>query len=87
MDVQTVLNAIAKTAARLCDGNDALIFQVEGDQLRLVAKHGQIRTSRAFGQTFPVSHSPYYGGAVRQRRTVQVRDMLRTRFPEVKARA
>jgi GAF domain-containing protein/anti-sigma regulatory factor (Ser/Thr protein kinase) len=87
MDVQTVLNAIAKTAARLCDANDALIFQVEGDQFRLVAKHGRIRTTRAFGKTFPVSHNPYYGAAVRQRRTVQVRDMLRTKFPEFKARA
>jgi len=38
MDVQAVLNAVAKTAARLCDANDALIWQVEGDQLRLVAK-------------------------------------------------
>ncbi|MBI2555210.1 MAG: GAF domain-containing protein, partial [Candidatus Rokubacteria bacterium] len=87
MDVRTVLNAIAKTAARLCDANDALIFQVEGDQFRLVAKYGQIRTTRAFGETFPVSHHPYYGAAVRQRRTVQVRDMVRTKFPEFKARA
>src|SRR3990172_2657339 len=87
MDVQSVLNAVAKTAAQLCDANDALIFQVEGDQFRLVAKHGQIRTTRTLGKTFPVSHSPYYGAAVRERRTVQVRDMVRTRFPEAKARA
>jgi len=87
MDVQSVLNAVAKTAAQLCDANDALIFQVEGDQFRLVAKHGQIRTTRTLGKTFPVSHSPYYGAAVRERRTVQVRDMVRTKFPEAKARA
>ena len=33
MDVQAVLNAVAKTAARLCDAKDALIWQVEGDRL------------------------------------------------------
>ena len=40
MDVQAVLNAVAKTAARLCDAKDALIWQVERYRLRLVAKHG-----------------------------------------------
>ena len=37
MDVRTILNAVAKTAARLCDAKDAVIFRVEGDQLSLVA--------------------------------------------------
>src|SRR3990172_8297479 len=54
MDVQPVLNAIAKTAARLCDANDAMIWQVKGDRLRLVAKHGSVRTTFAVGELQPI---------------------------------
>ena len=39
LDVQKVLDALV---ARLCDANDAAIFQVFGDSLRLVAHHGEI---------------------------------------------
>ena len=39
-DVQRVLAAIAKTAARLCEANDAVIRLVEGDQVRFVARYG-----------------------------------------------
>ncbi len=78
MDVQAVLNAIAKTAARLCDGKDALIFRVDGDQLRLVAKHGPLRTTRKFDQPFPISRGTTHGRAVLDRRTIHVRDLAVT---------
>ena len=39
-DVPAILQAIARTAARLCEATDAHIYRVEGDQLRLVAIHG-----------------------------------------------
>ena len=38
---RTVLTAIARTAARLCEAGDALIFQVEEERLRLVARAGR----------------------------------------------
>ena len=41
-DVPAILQAIARTAARLCDATDAQIYRVEGDQLRLVAIHGSL---------------------------------------------
>ena len=64
MDVRAVLNAVAKTAARLCDGNDAVIFQAGGDQLRLVAKYGPLRATRTFDQPFPISRGTTHGRAV-----------------------
>src|SRR5210317_387392 len=40
-DLQLILETVAENAARLCDVNDAEIFKVEGDALRLVAKYGK----------------------------------------------
>ncbi len=89
MDVQAVLNAVAKTAARLCDANDALIFRVEGDQLRLVAKHGAVRATMAIGGTGPISRGYIPGRVVLDCRTIHVRDLARaarTEFPEHRTR-
>ncbi len=89
MNVPPVLNAIAETAARLCDANDAIIFHVEDDRLRLVAKHGSLRTTRTFGEPFSLSRGTVHGRAVLDRRTIHVRDMavaVRKEFKEVEAR-
>ena len=89
MDVQGVLNAVAKTAARLCDAKDALIWQVEGDQLRLVAKHGAVRATVAIGGTGPISRGYIPGRVVLDCRTIHVRDLARaarTEFPEHRTR-
>src|SRR5262249_43785711 len=41
-DVQSALQAIAESAARLLNVTDAQIMRVEGDALRAVAKHGPL---------------------------------------------
>ena len=48
-DVQIVLDAIAERAARLCDAEDAAIFRVDGNFLRLAAHFGPIPTADAVG--------------------------------------
>ncbi|MEK6666424.1 MAG: GAF domain-containing protein, partial [candidate division NC10 bacterium] len=89
MDVKSVLNAVAKTAARLCDANDALIFQVEGDRLRLVAKHGSVRTTFAVGKLQPIGRGSPHGRAVVDRKTIHIRDLavaVRREFKELAPR-
>ena len=41
-ELQSVLDAIAERAARLCDAEDAVVWRVDGDVLRLVAHFGPI---------------------------------------------
>jgi GAF domain-containing protein/CheY-like chemotaxis protein/anti-sigma regulatory factor (Ser/Thr protein kinase) len=86
-ELQLVLAAIARTAARLCEANDALIYQVEIDHYRLVAKHGAVRAATALGEARPITRGTVTGRAILDRRTIHVRDITvaaRTRFPEAR---
>src|SRR5262245_60128476 len=86
--LNAVLNAVAKTAARLCEARDAVISLVEGDQLRRVAHYGLIHLGRAMGATYPLDRSTPLGHALCDGRTIHVRDMavaVRTRYPEMAA--
>src|SRR5438105_9159342 len=40
--IQSVLDAVAENAARLCESNNAEIFRLENNLLRLVASSGEI---------------------------------------------
>src|SRR5262245_46471651 len=48
-DLQSVLDGIAERAARLCDAEDAAIFRLDGNFLRLVAHFGPIPMADAVG--------------------------------------
>jgi signal transduction histidine kinase len=90
LDVQKVLDALVESAARLCDAYDAVIFQVLGDGLRLVAHHGQIPMAGPVGQyTIPLVRGFMTGRAVIDRRTIQVADILAEgdEYPESRKRA
>jgi signal transduction histidine kinase/CheY-like chemotaxis protein len=73
-DVPAILQAIARTAARLCDATDAHIYRVEGDHLRVVAIHGSV-PGRPIGLTVPITRALASGHAVLDRRVIHLRDI------------
>jgi GAF domain-containing protein len=74
-DVQPALGAIARTAARLCEAGDALIYVVDGDQHRFIAKHGRVPQPQRLGDSHPIRRDTPLGLAVLDRRPVHVRDI------------
>jgi GAF domain-containing protein len=87
-DLQSALGAIAESAARLLDVAGAEISRVEGDDLRLMAKHGAF-LQRPIGSIRPINRKWVTGRAVVDRTTVQVLDLLAAEgeFPEGAASA
>jgi signal transduction histidine kinase len=78
LDLKRVLDALVESAARLCDANDAAIFQVFGNSLRLVADYRQtFPMAGAVGQlTLSLVRGRIVGRAVIDRRTIHVADAL-----------
>jgi GAF domain-containing protein len=79
-DVQPVFDAVAESAARLCESFDSAIFRLDGDHLRLVAHHGPIPAH----STLPLIRGTSNGRAVLDGQTVHVADIQAevAEFPE-----
>jgi GAF domain-containing protein len=75
-DLGPVMEAVAQNATRVCGATDSAIFRLEGEHLRVVARHGSLRRSTAIGDTIPVSGDTIGGRVVRDRRTIHVEDIL-----------
>jgi signal transduction histidine kinase len=75
-DIQPVMAAVVQSAAKLCDASFASIFRVEGDQMRLVARHGAHLTSLEIGGTRPITRGSVSGQAMLEGRLVHVPDTL-----------
>ncbi len=82
-NIQSLLQAVVENAARLCDTTDAVILQVEGDELRLMAKVGPTPIW-PIGSKVPISRNLVTGRSVIDRSPIHVHDIqaAEAEFPE-----
>ena len=73
--IQSVLDAVAENAARLCDSNNAEIFRLENNLLRLVASYGAIPVAIHAREGLPANRDRVMGRATCDRRTIHVHDL------------
>lgn len=87
--LQPVLDAVAESAARLCDAEDAVLFRLEDGTLRLAAGKGPIPKFEAGNEEgIAVRRGSVTGRAVVDRQAVHVQDLAEAdeaEFPEGKA--
>src|SRR4029434_6841724 len=78
-DVRPVFETIARSAARLCEALDAIVFRVDGDMLRLVAHHGAMLAGDV-----PLRRGTVGGRTVLDRCVINLEDLqaLTEEFPE-----
>ena len=67
---QSVLHAVAENAARLCEANNAEIFRLENNLLRLVASYGEIPVNIQARGGIPANRERVIGRAACDRRTI-----------------
>ena len=85
-DIQPVLDAVAESAARLCDATDAAIWRADGENLQSVAHYGPVPLVQ---HTRPLNRGWPTGRSVVDRKTIHVHDVaaeLETEFPDAKSR-
>jgi two-component system, NtrC family, sensor kinase len=74
MELQPLLDAVVRSAARFCGAQDAEIYHLDGEGLKVAAHHGHI--SAPVGRVIPVVRGTAAGRAVLERRPVHVADLL-----------
>jgi PAS domain S-box-containing protein len=82
--IQSVLDAVAENAARLCDSNNAEIFRLENNLLRLVASYGEIPVNVQAREGLPANRHRVLARAACDRRTIHVHDLAAedSEYPE-----
>jgi GAF domain-containing protein len=75
-DIQPVLDAVAESAARLCEAADCSIFRLDDDRLVLAAHHGPITAPAPIGEfSISLRRESVAGRTVLDARTVHVADI------------
>src|SRR5262245_2681199 len=91
-ELQLVLDTIAERAAKLCDAEDAAIFRVDGNFLRLATHFGPIpmadAVGDAVGESRVIDRDTPASRAIADRQTIHVHDLraAETEFPGTKTR-
>src|SRR5262245_18932399 len=77
-DLQTVLDVLVQSAARLCDADNAMIFQRAGELYRLSADYGYSPELEEFAKNNPIKpgRGTVTGRALLEARPVHVPDVL-----------
>ena len=85
-DLQPVLDAIAESAAKLCDAADAVVWRVDGDVFRLASHFGPIPTRVGPEQGHAITRDMPASRAIVDRETIHVHDLAAAEadFPEAK---
>ncbi len=81
-DLQPVLDAVVRSAARFCEADDVTIFELDGQDLRSTAHWGAV--PQDMGVRFPCLRGHVSGRTVLERRPVHVVDLQAEteEFPE-----
>ena len=75
-DVQPVLEAVATSAARLCEANDVIVLLREGDQLRYRVHRGDITPAVSIGESKLISRDWSAGRCATDRKQLHIHDIL-----------
>ena len=83
-DVQPVLEAVASSAARLCEAKDVTVLLREGDDLRYRVHHGEIAPGVPVGELKRISRDWGAGRCAADGRQLHIHDILAApeEFPE-----
>jgi GAF domain-containing protein len=87
-DLAPVLEAVARSASRLCGAANVSLYQVEGRLMRKVAEEGPPLTMLRVGETRPVTRTSISGRAIADRTTIHVPDYqseeIAREYPDVR---